>query len=56
MIELRRGVTSVLKLNQSDTFEISTPLSDYEFYRYIRFRCNSITSGFCTWVSISSLE
>ena len=56
IIDSRTGVTSVSKRNQSDTFDISTQLSDNEYYRYIRFRCNGKTSEYCSCLAISSLE
>ncbi|KAK8887458.1 hypothetical protein M9Y10_038503 [Tritrichomonas musculus] len=58
VIDSREGVTSVSKRNQSDTFDISASLSDNEYFRYIRFRCNGNTSGAVnnTWLAISSLE
>lgn len=55
-IDTRQNVTSVSKLNQSDTFEINTHLSPNEYYRYIRFQSTGNSSGNCTNIIISSLE
>lgn len=56
VIDSRINVKSVSKRSQYDTFDISTPLSDREYYRYIRFRSTGKTSGDCNHLAITLLE
>lgn len=54
IIDSRKGVTSLQKRNQVDTFEIKNDLK--ESYRYLRLRLTEMATSNCPHLTLSALE